>query len=125
MPPRGVAHAAPVVTTLEREQIVFSTSEDAALRTGDFEDQRLREPDSTESLVDVVLRHPGYSDRRVGQVLSILLSVEYHSALQLMRSAPIVIARGVAHDRGLSIKELVENAGGKIQLTDPSRYPIA
>lgn len=96
---------------------------DEALKHGDFEDPRLREPESQAALVDVVLRHPGYSDRRVGQVLSILLSIEYHVALQLMSNSPCVIATGVARDRGDTLKRMVENAGGRVLLTDPGRFP--
>lgn len=96
---------------------------DEALKPGDFEDPRLREPESQAALVDVVLRHPGYSDRRVGQVLSILLSIEYHVALQLMSNSPCVIATGVARDRGDTLKRMVENAGGRVLLTDPGRFP--
>lgn len=96
---------------------------DEALKRGDFEDPRLREPESQAALVDVVLRHPGYSDRRVGQVLSILLSIEYHVALQLMSNSPCVIATGVARDRGDTLKRMVENAGGRVLLTDPGRFP--
>jgi len=103
--------------------VVFGLPSDGPLKPGDFEDARLSEPDSEVPLVDVVLRHPGYSDRRVGQVLSILLSIEYHVALRLMNSSPCVIAHGVSKDRGYTLKNMVENAGGRIQLTDPGRYP--
>lgn len=105
--------------------VVFSLPNDGPLKPGDFDDARLSEPDSAASLVDIVLRHPGYSDRRVGQVLSILLSVEYHRALQLMGASPLVIAHGVAYSRAETLKRVVESAGGKIQLTDPGRYPAS
>lgn len=109
---------------VDEERVVFGAG-DAALKPGDFEDTRLREADTNEALVDVVLRHPGYSDRRVGQVISILMSIEYHAALQLMNNAPTVIARGVAADRGASFKEVIERAGGLVQLTAPGRYPVS
>lgn len=106
-------------------EVVFSMPNRGALKPGDFEDARLGEPDALGALVDVVLRHPGYSDRRVGQVLSILLSVEYHAALRLMQSAPVVIARGVARDRALTMREVITGAGGKVQLSEPGFYPEA
>jgi len=95
------------------------------LQTGRFDDHRLDEPDATSALVDVVLRHPGYSDRRVGQVLSILFSIEYFEALGLMQNAPIVVARGVSRDRGQTIQTVVEAAGGRVKLTEPDRFPAS
>lgn len=92
------------------------------LEPGRFDDPRLRGPDATTSLVDVVLRHPGYSDRRVGQVLSILLSIEYSDSLELINKAPTVIAWGVARDRGQTMKTVVEGAGGKVYLAEPGEF---
>ncbi len=117
--------ASPSRVGSEREEVVFSATEGAALKPGVFDDPRLSQPQSTEPLVDVILRHPGYSDRRVGQVLSILLSIAYHDALRLMQASPVVIARAVANARALRMQEVIEGAGGKIQLTDPDRYPVA
>lgn len=116
------ARPAPHRPAPQGTQFVLGSSA-GPLRPGDFDDARLRDEDSEAALVDVVLRHPGFSDRRVGQVLSILLSVEYHRALQLMRAAPVVIARGVSRDRALTFRDVVGGAGGKIQLTDPDVYP--
>ncbi|MBA2665296.1 MAG: hypothetical protein H0U74_23610 [Bradymonadaceae bacterium] len=92
------------------------------LRKGDFADQRLRRPDATTPLVDVVLRHPGYSDRRIGQVLSILLSIEYHAALRLAENAPCVIAWGLANERARSFKDVIETTGGKAVLVEPDTF---
>jgi hypothetical protein len=121
----GVEIAARPAPRAEAEEVVFSAVEEGPLKSGNFDDARLSEPRSTSNLVDVVLRHPGYSDRRVGQVLSILLSIEYFAALRLMQASPIVIARAVANSRALTMQEVIEGAGGKIQLTDPDRYPIS
>lgn len=110
---------------LDDDSVVFEQvyPDDAPLKAGGFDDPRLDEPDSDATLVDVVLRHPGYSDKRVGQVLSILLSIEYHQALRLMKNAPIILARGVGLTRGRELQTLVDRAGGRIKLTDPGRFP--
>ncbi len=107
------------------EAVFFSSEpaeDDNRLEAGRYDDPRLKMVDSDAGLVDVVLRHPGYSDRRVGQVLTILLSIEYHEALTLMNAAPCVIAVAVAASRAASIKSVVEGAGGKILLTDPGHF---
>lgn len=121
----GVEIASRPAPVADAEEVVFSAVEEGPLKAGNFDDARLKEPQSTSNLVDVVLRHPGYSDRRVGQVLSILLSIEYFAALRLMQASPIVIARAVANSRALTMQEVIEGAGGKIQLTDPDRYPTS
>jgi len=121
----GIEVASRPARAAQAEDVVFSAVEEGPLKAGNFDDARLNEPQSTSNLVDVVLRHPGYSDRRVGQVLSILLSIEYFAALRLMQASPVVIARAVANSRALTMQEVIEGAGGKIQLTDPDRYPIS
>lgn len=111
----------------DTDSVVLSSADiadDAPLTTGRFDDPRLDEPDANTSLVDVVLRHPGYSDRRVGQVLSILFSIEYYEALRLMKAAPLVIARGVSNERGHTIQNVVDGAGGRVKLAEPDRFPI-
>jgi hypothetical protein len=90
---------------------------------GRYEDSRLNVPDAMTSLVDVVLRHPGYSDRRIGQVLSILLSVDYADALDLANSAPRVIVWGVGEERAQTMKTVIEGAGGKVVLVEPDTFP--
>lgn len=92
------------------------------LSAGQFEDERLRRPDANTALVDIVLRHPGYSDMRIGQVLSILLSIEYHRALQLAERAPCVIAWGLGQERAQSFKGVIETAGGKVLLVEPGTF---
>jgi hypothetical protein len=111
------------------EEIVFdlgaprvSASGKDLLAAGDFSDDRLRRDDATTPLVDLVLRHPGYSDMRIGQVLSILLSIEYHRALALAERAPCVIAWGLGQDRARSFKEVIESAGGKVVLVEPGSF---
>jgi hypothetical protein len=104
----------PTTNPSNESQVVFSLPKEGPLKPGDFDDARLSEPDSSSALVDVV-----------GQVLSILLSVEYHRALQLMGASPLVIAHGVAYARAETLKRVVESAGGKIQLTEPGRYPAS
>lgn len=93
-----------------------------ALKSGNYTDPRLRREDATTPLVDVVLRHPGYSDGRIGQVLSILLSIEYHDALDIADSAPCVIAWGVSNKRARRFKEVIESAGGKVVLVEPETF---
>ncbi len=112
----------------DKDSVVLASSEiadDDPLEEGRFDDPRLDEKDATTALVDVVLRHPGYSDKRVGQVLSILFSIEYYEALRLMNAAPIVIARGVSSERGHTIQNVVEGAGGRVKLAEPDRFPIS
>jgi hypothetical protein len=95
---------------------------DDPLEAGRFDDPRLKGPDATTSLVDVVLRHPGYSDRRIGQVLSILLSIEYSGSLELINKAPTVIAWGVSRERAQTMKTVIEGAGGKVHLSEPGQF---
>jgi hypothetical protein len=97
-------------------------AEGDALEPGRFDDPRLDANDATTQLVDVVLRHPGYSDRRIGQVLSILLSVDYADALDLASAAPRVIAWGVGNDRAQTMKTVIEGAGGKVLLVEPDTF---
>ncbi|MFU8805828.1 MAG: hypothetical protein ACNA8W_18595, partial [Bradymonadaceae bacterium] len=92
------------------------------LKPGDFHDPRLKGPDADTALVDIVLRHPGYSDHRIGQVLSILLSIEYHRALQLAENAPCVIAWALGQERAQSFKGVIESAGGKVVLVEPGTF---
>ena len=98
------------------DAVVFDATpsdEDAPLKPGFFDDARLKRPDATTSLVDVVLRHPGYSDKNIGQVLSILLSIEYASCLDLAAKAPVVVAWGVARERALTMKTVMEREQGR------------
>lgn len=97
-------------------------SVETTLTTRDFTDPRLQREDATTPLVDLVLRHPGYFDRRIGQVLSILLSIEYHDAIQLADSAPCVIAWGISQERARSFQEVIESAGGKALLVEPDSF---
>lgn len=101
---------------------IGANSGSATLKKGDFEDQRLRGRDATTALVDVVLRHPGYSDKNMGQVLSILLSIEYHEALELIEKAPTSLAWGVNRERGQMFKTVIEGAGGKVYLSEPGAF---
>ncbi len=99
-----------------------SSSATDTLEPKNYTDPRLRRDDATTRLVDVVLRHPGYSDRRIGQVLSILLSVEYHHAIDIADSAPCVIAWGIGRQRARSFKDVIESAGGKVVLVEPGTF---
>ena len=94
----------------------------AGLTAGDFTDPRLRRDDSTADLVDVVLRHPGYSDKNISKVLSILLSIEYSKALMLAQSAPCVIAWGIGQERALTMKNVIESGGGRVVLVEPDTF---
>lgn len=119
------AASLPVAEPTERP-VVLGLGEAQAttgsLRAGDFEDPRLQREDATTALVDLVLRHPGYSERRIGQVLSILLSIEYHQAVALSERAPCVIAWSVGEQRAQSFKEVIESAGGKALLVEPGTF---
>jgi hypothetical protein len=90
-----------------------------ALKPGDYSDPRIRREDATTPLVDVVLRHPGYSDKSMRQVLSILLDVDYYEAAKLADHAPCLIAWGISHERAREFKRVIENAGGKVTLVEP------
>ena len=94
-------------------------SPETGLKTGDYRDPRLMREDATTSLVDVVLRHPGYAEEKMGHNLSILLSVDYPDAMDLVENAPRVIAWGVARERGMNFKSVIEKAGGKVVLVEP------
>lgn len=87
-----------------------------------YSDPRLHQGDAETPLVDLVLRHPGYSDRRIGQVLSILLDIEYSAALALAESAPCILARAMGQERARSFKQVIESAGGKAVLVEPGQF---
>ena len=110
----------------DSEQVVLALGGPAPgtgeLQPGRFDDPRLRAPEATTQLVDVVLRHPGFSERRIGQVLSILLSVNYSQALELAAQAPCVIAWGMGRERAMTFKNVIEGAGGKALLVEPNTF---
>jgi hypothetical protein len=89
------------------------------LQAGNYRDPRLLREDATTSLVDVVLRHPGYAEEKMGHNLSILLDADYPDAMELVQTAPCVIAWSVGRDRGMKFKRVVERAGGKVVLVEP------
>lgn len=93
-----------------------------ALESGNYTDARLQRDDADSALVDLVLRHPGYSDRRIAQVLSILLSIEYFDARKLADQAPCVIAWGISQSRARKFKDVIESAGGKTLLVEPDTF---
>ena len=95
------------------------------LRQGDFTDERLRREDAESALVDVVLRHPGYSDKNMAKVLTLLLSVDYSQALSIISLAPCVLARGTGQERARTMKSVIEGAGGKVVLVEPDTFAIA
>jgi hypothetical protein len=92
------------------------------LQAGNFEDARLKREDATTALVDVVLRHPGYSDKNICQVLTILLSIDYSKALHTIQQAPCVIAWGIGMERALTFRNVIEGAGGKVLLVEPGTF---
>jgi ribosomal protein L7/L12 len=96
-----------------------SGSETSTLAAGDFTDPRVMRDDATTPLVDVVLRHPGYSDKSMRQVLSILLDVDYYKAGKLIDDAPCTIAWGISQERAQQFKQVIENAGGRVTLVEP------
>lgn len=107
--------------------VVFDLSSASAstareLVQGDFTDSRLKRDDAQTALVDLVLRHPGYSERRINQVLTILLSIDYAAAERLAESAPCVIAWGLSRERALSFKDVLQSAGGKALLVEPGTF---
>jgi ribosomal protein L7/L12 len=89
------------------------------VQPGDFTDPRIRREDATTPLVDVVLRHPGYTDKSMRQVLSILLDVDYFEAGKLAKQAPCVIAWGISQERAQDFKRVIERAGGRVTLVEP------
>lgn len=119
--PPQPAESAGVVLDLGPQRSTPS-AEDGPLKAGNFSDPRLKRSDATAPLVDVVLRHPGFSDKRIGQVLNILLSIEYSKALQLIEAAPCVIAWGISRERALTFKNVIEGAGGKALLVEPNTF---
>lgn len=100
----------------------LSPPQSDALVRGHFTDERLKRDDATTPLVDLVLRHPGYSDRRIGQVLSIMLSIDYSAALRLAENAPCVIAWGLAQQTASNYKDVIETTGGKALLVEPDTF---
>ena len=109
----------------DQGEVVFGgepLAEDAPLESGRYDDERLKRPDATTALVDVILRHPGYSDRSIGQVLSILLSLDYAACLEIAERAPTVVTWGVARERALTMKTVIEGAGGKVVLVEPGTF---
>lgn len=89
------------------------------LQPGNFRDPRIRRDDATTPLVDVVLRHPGYSDKNMSQVLSILLDITHYDAARLVAQAPCLIGWGVSHERARDFKRVIEGAGGRVTLVEP------
>jgi len=108
-----------VVLDIGGESASESPTPSGELEAGNYRDPRLLREDATTSLVDVVLRHPGYAEEKMAHNLSILLSIDYPDATDLVESAPCVIAWGVGRERGLKFKRVVENAGGRIVLIEP------
>lgn len=92
---------------------------ESGLKPGNYRDPRLMREDATTSLVDVVLRHPGYAEEKMGHNLSILLDVDYPDAMDLVQQAPSIIAWGVGRDRAVDFKRFIEDAGGKVVLVEP------
>lgn len=92
------------------------------LKQGDFTDERLRREDATSALVDVVLRHPGYSDKNMAKVLTLLLSVDYSQALSIIALAPCMLAKGTGQERARTMKSVIEGAGGKVVLVEPDTF---
>lgn len=93
---------------------------EATSKRPDYTPDHLMREDATTPFVDVVLRHPGYSDKKMGQVLSILLEIPYHRALELMDQAPCVIAWNVPRERGKKLKRRLQKAGGRGVLVEPN-----
>ncbi len=92
---------------------------ETGLTPGDYTDPRLMRDDATTSLVDVVLRHPGYAEDKMGHNLSILLGVDFPEAMELVETAPRVIAWGVGRERASRFQRVIEEAGGKVVLVEP------
>lgn len=99
-----------------------TASEDAPLEPQRYDDPRLNRPDATTPLVDLILRHPGFSDRRIGQVLSILLSIDTLQAKQLITQAPCPVSWGLSRERALTFKSAMEGAGAKALLVEPGTF---
>jgi hypothetical protein len=104
------------------DAISLDDPKDGLLRQGHFADARLRVDDCEDALVDVVLRHPGCSNRRIGQVLSILFSISYLDASELAERAPCVIGWRVGQQAARKIKDVVEPTGAKIVLVPTDSF---
>lgn len=101
---------------------VDAPEQNAPLEPQRYDDERLNRPDATTPLVDIILRHPGFSDRRIGQVLSILLSIDTVQAKNLIVQAPCPISWGVSRERALTFKSAMEGAGAKALLVEPGTF---
>lgn len=108
-----------VVFGFGEEDIAAASPSESSLDPGDYSDPRVMREDADTALVDVVLRHPGYSDRNMRQVLSILLDVDYYRAGKLIDQAPCVIAWGVSQERAREFKRVIEQSGGRVTLVEP------
>lgn len=108
-----------VVFGFGEEEIAAASPSESTLEAGDYTDPRVMREDATTALVDVVLRHPGYSDRNMRQVLSILLDIDYYRAGKLIDDAPCVVAWGVSQERAREFKRVIERAGGRVTLVEP------
>jgi len=91
----------------------------SGLQPGNYRDPRLMRENATTSLVDIVLRHPGYAEEKMGHNLSILLDIDFPDAMELVQQAPSVIAWGVGRERAVDFEDFIENAGGKVVLVEP------
>ncbi|MGM0558548.1 MAG: hypothetical protein ACQEVA_19340 [Myxococcota bacterium] len=118
-PEAEVEEESGVVFGFGEEEIAAASPSESKIDPGDYTDPRVMREDADTALVDVVLRHPGYSDRNMRQVLSILLDVDYYRAGKLIDQAPCVIAWGVGQERAREFKRVIEGAGGRVTLVEP------
>ncbi len=116
---RAESDASGVVFSFGGADLDTPTAATDGLEPGNYTDPRIRREDATTPLVDVVLRHPGYSDKSMRQVLSILLDIDYYEATKLRDQAPCVIAWGISQERAQEFKRVIERAGGRVTLVEP------
>ena len=57
--------------------------------------------------------------RTIGQVLGILLEIDYPDALKLASQAPCIIAWGVSQERAQTMKRVIERTDGRVVLVEP------
>jgi hypothetical protein len=106
----------------ESDEVVFDfddTGADSGIPSGAYQHPKLDRDDATTPLVDVVLRHPGYSRRNMGQVLTILLDIDYNQALEVIEKAPCIVGWNVSRNNALQLKDSIHNAGGRVLLVEP------